>query len=343
MVSDQSTASRLRMRLLGGFGVERAGAGGIVSHWERRSAKTLTKLLAAQPSHALHREQIIDILWPAADTQSSLNSFGKAVHAARHALEPGLARRHSSTYLRLEGSMLALDMGHAAIDADQFEQDAQDALRRRDVPAFESALAVYGGELLPEDRYEDWCVERRNFLAELHVRVLLALADELERRGAFNASADRLREVLEKDPTREEAHRHLMRLYAEMGTSDQAVRQFHRCETALRQELDLAPQHETALLYHDILASRIPPRTIAPMAVDQRVDPPRAPLAEPTQGKPFIGRQRALRHICQQLTRRDDRRAGLILVSGEAGVGKTRLLEELAAEAGRRGALVLWG
>ena len=265
MFNDPDAVSMLQVRLLGGFGVERSGLAGAVSSWQRRSAKTLTKLLAAHPRHALHREQILDILWPGVNTESALNSFGKAVHAARHAFEPDLPRRHCSTYLRLEDSMLALDMEHVAIDADQFEQVAQDALRRRDVPAFESALAVYNGELLPEDRYEDWCAERRNVLAELHVRVLLAFADELEGRGAYNESADHLRQVLQKDQTREEVHRRLMRLYADMGTPDQAVRQFHRCESALRQELDLAPQHETVLLYHDILASRTPPHTTDPL------------------------------------------------------------------------------
>jgi len=343
MVVQPGNMPMLRVRLLGGFGVERTEPTGLVYDWRRRSAKTLTKILAAHPKHSLHREQILDILWPGADAESALNSLGKALYAARHAFEPQLPRRQNSTFLRLEDAMLVLDTEHVTIDADRFEQLAQDALRRREISALESTLAVYRGELLPDDRYEDWCAERRNYLAELHLRVLLALGDELERRGAFNESADRLREVLQKDPTREEVHCHLMRLYAEMGTSDQAVRQYHRCETALRQELDLAPQHETVLLYHDILASRIPPHTTAPIAVHERADPSRAPRAEPTQGKPFVGRESVLRHLCQQLTRRDDRRAGMLLVSGEAGVGKTRLLEELAAEASRHGALVLWG
>ena len=91
----------LRVSLLGGFRVERADIRCAVSGWKRQSAKTLTKLLAVQPGHALHREQIIDILWPGVDEESALNSFGKALHAARHALEPELPRRKDSAYLRL--------------------------------------------------------------------------------------------------------------------------------------------------------------------------------------------------------------------------------------------------
>src|SRR5215471_12052583 len=196
MVAQPGNVPVLRVRLLGGFGVERSYPASLVYDWRRRSAKTLTKILAAHPKHSLHREQILDILWPDADMLSALNSLGKALYAARHAFEPQLPRRQNSTFLRLENAMLVLDTEHVTIDADRFEQLAQDALRRQEISALESTLAVYRGELLPEDRYEDWCAERRNCLAELHCRLLIALADELERRGAFNESADRLREVL---------------------------------------------------------------------------------------------------------------------------------------------------
>lgn len=314
-----------------------------MSDWQRRSAKTLTKLLATHPRHALHREQILDILWPGADVDSALNSLAKALHAARHALEPELPPRKDSSYLRLEDAMLVLDTKHVAIDADLFERLAEDALRRRDITAYESALAAYGGELLPEDRYEDWCAERRGSLAELHVRVLLGMAEELERRGAYNESADRLRQVLQEDQTREEVHRRLMRLYAEMGISDQAVRQFQLCVDVLKRELDLAPQRETVLLHHDILASRIAHRDSAIIRVGKPAGAPRPPAAKPAVGGPFVGREPVVQNLCRQLTRGAGGGPGMILVRGEAGVGKTRLLDELAAEASRLGALVLWG
>jgi DNA-binding SARP family transcriptional activator len=248
----------LRVGLLGGFRVQRVDLARSVSSWQRRSGKTLTKLLATCPGHTLHREQVVEILWPGADVESGLNSFGKALHAARHALEPELAAGSCSAYLRLTDAMVVLDTEHVAIDADRFQSLAEDALRRRDITAYESALAAYGGELLPEDRYEDWCAGRRSLLAELHVRLLLGLADALEGRGAYTESEDRLREVLQLDLTREEVHRRLMRLYTVMGSRDQAIRQFHICREVLLAEFDLAPQPETVSLYEDVLANRIP-------------------------------------------------------------------------------------
>jgi len=334
----------LRVRLLGGFCVERAGAGRAVSDWQRRSAKTLTKLLAVQPGHAVHREQVIDVLWSGVDAESALNSFGKALHAARRALEPELPRRRDSAYLRLADAMLVLNTEHVVVDADQFERLAEGALRGGDVEAYQAALAAYGGELLPEDRYESWCAERRGVLAELRVRLLLGMAEVLERRGACNEAAERLRDVLLQDPAREAAHRHLMRLYALMGTPDQAVRQFHLCQDVLRRELDLAPQPETVSLYGEIIASPLSRQPSPVVSRDRdRVEAGRSPGARAAGGRPFVGRERVIQGMFDQLARRDEAKAGMIVVSGEAGVGKTRLLEEFADQAREQGTVTLCG
>jgi DNA-binding SARP family transcriptional activator len=333
----------LRIGLLGGFRVERLGVARPVSGWQRRTAKTLTKLLATYPRHALHREQILEILWPEVDVESALNSFGKALYAARRAFEPELLPRHSSAYLQLTDSMLALNTDHVVIDADHFQKLAESALGRGDVAAYESALAAYGGELLPEDRYEDWCAERRDFLEALHIRLLVDLAEALEKHGAYSASAYRFREVLQQDPTREDVHRRLMVLYAQTGARDQAVRQFQACHDVLQRELGLMPENATVALYQDILANRIPRRLPAPEVHREAVVSRQPRAVERTPGTPFVGRDSVLRHLGEQLTRADGGDGRMILVTGEAGVGKTRVVAELAAEARRRGASVLWG
>ena len=167
-------AAALHVTVLGGFRVERRDVAGPVSAWQRRSAKTLTKLLATCPEHALHREQIMELLWPGVRIDSALNNLAKAVHAVRHALEPELPPRGASAYLCTKDAMISLVMSHVSIDADHFQRLAEEALRAPDVDACEGALAAYGGELLPEDRYADWCAERRGFLAEMRVRLRLS-------------------------------------------------------------------------------------------------------------------------------------------------------------------------
>jgi DNA-binding SARP family transcriptional activator len=326
----EAAAPELEVRLLGGFQAERLDAG-LTCQWPRRSAKTLMKLLATCPGHTLHREQLIEILWPGVDLGSALNSLGKALHAARHALEPELRPRSCSSYVRLSDGMLTLDMEHGVIDADRFERLAEDALQRRDVGAYQTALAAYTGELLPEDRYEDWCAERRASLAELRVRLLLELATALEDRAAYSESADVLRRIVAEEPTREEVHRRLIRLLGALGKRDQAVRQFDACREALRRDLNLVPQCETVALYQDVLANRLPVRSTGREPED--VSAPRA-LRAVRPGPRLIGRQRTLEDLMTLLERRDGR-PPMLLVTGEAGVGKTWLLETFADEASR--------
>jgi DNA-binding SARP family transcriptional activator len=271
----------LQVSVLGGFRVERDDGAGHVSEWQRRSAKTLTKLLATCPEHALHREQITELMWPGVEMDSALNSLAKAVHAVRRALEPQRPPRGGSAYLLTRDAMVSFAMDNVSIDADSFQRLAEDALRAPEVDACEHALDAYRGELLPEDRYADWCAERRGFLAELRVRLLLELAELYEARGSYNLSADRLREVLSEDPAREAVHRRLMKLYVHMGMPDQALRQFRLCEDTLRRELDLIPQDETLTLVRQILSNSV---SMKPCAYCGAVPgaPTMTPWASPT-------------------------------------------------------------
>jgi len=338
------TSPLLHMRLLSGFRVERADVRQAVFDWPRRSAKTLTKVLAADPAHAMHREQIISILWPDVDIDSALNSLGKALHAARRVLEPGLRRRQDSAYLRTADCMLILNGQHVVVDADVFERLAADALRSGQAEAYREALIAYEGELLPEDRYESWCAERRDALAETYIRLLLGLTEAHERSGACNEAADRLREVLRHDPARETVHRQLMRLYVRMGTPDQAVRQFHICEQVLRQELDLAPQPETVALYDGIYEdqkSRWPPPSLD--RIRERAELRGRPPDGNASSSAFVGQEQVIEDMFELLARRDETGVGMVVVTGEAGVGKTRLLEEFAARASGQGTIVLRG
>ncbi len=134
-----------------------------------------------------------------------------------------------------------------------------------------------------------------------------------------------------------------------MGTPDQAVRQFRICEDVLRRELGMAPQPETVSLYHNILGNQVPPQRSAADHDPSMADRNRAVVNrhlpddnEATLVRPFVGRDRVIQHLRGQLARGTKRGAGMILLTGEAGIGKTRLLEEFAAHAGRQGAAVLW-
>lgn len=339
LATSGGTPVALRLFVLGGFRAERGGQIVPDAAWQRRSAKALVKLLAVAPRHRLHREQIMEALWPEQAPESATNSFRKALHLARHALEPTMPTRGSPTYLRLANDLLLL--GDAVwIDADAFQSLAERAFTDPDRARYEAALTAYTGELLPEDRYEDWARPRQETLAGQHQRLLLGLATLLEQAGEHGGAVERLLQVLTADPTQEEAHRRLMRVYASGGSRHQALRQYQVCRDVLRQELATVPDQTTDALYQALLTGRPLADTGRP-GVRSRPALPEA-VRHPPPG-PLVGRERALSALLGHLAQSRAGAGSTILVGGEAGVGKSRLASEVAREAAGRGALVLWG
>jgi predicted ATPase len=152
--------------LLGGFAAEADGASVPDSAWRLRKAKELVKLLALADGHHLHREHAMDVLWPDRDLTAAANNLNQAVHAARKAL--------GAEAIELQDGLLRLD---AELDFEVFERAAADARRDRTAAACERALALYGGELLPENRYDDWAELERGRLAAIHEELEQILDD----------------------------------------------------------------------------------------------------------------------------------------------------------------------
>src|SRR5215510_3004962 len=149
--------SKPQVKLLGGFAAEAGGAPVAESGWRLRKAKELVKLLALADGHRLHREQAMDALWPDRSPDSAANNLNQAVHAARKAL--------GAEAITLLDGVLRLE---ADLDVEAFERAAEEARRERTGQAARRALALYGGELLPENRYDDWASLERERLADLH-------------------------------------------------------------------------------------------------------------------------------------------------------------------------------
>ncbi|HSS56638.1 MAG TPA: BTAD domain-containing putative transcriptional regulator, partial [Solirubrobacteraceae bacterium] len=185
-----------RVCLLGGFSV--ATEDGVVEEraWRLRKAKALVKLLALAPERRLHRERLADLLWPDRDGEAAANNLHQALHAARRAI--------GADALRLNDGVVALE---AEVDVDAFEAAAARARATGEAAAYESALGLHAGELLPEDRYEPWADARRAALLELHGALCIELADLY---GDDAQAVAVLQRALVVDPLAEPAHRALM-------------------------------------------------------------------------------------------------------------------------------------
>jgi DNA-binding SARP family transcriptional activator len=173
----------VRLRLLGGFRVSVGSRANGEDRWQRRKAAALLKLLALAPSHRMHREQAMDLLWPHLGGEAA-NNLHRVLYVARRILEPDPPT--TSHYLTLGGEQLALcPEGDLWVDVEAFEQAAAAASRSQDPAALRAAIDLYAGELLPTDRYEEWAEEHRGRLRETHLSLLLGLAHLQEERGTM--------------------------------------------------------------------------------------------------------------------------------------------------------------
>lgn len=247
---------RLDVTLFDGFAVSVGGAQVPSSAWRTQKGRSLVKILALAPAHRLHREQIIDALWPDLDPARALNNWRSTLHSARAALEPGRPAG-SSTYLVLEHDMLRLEAPDGLrIDVDAFRNDAAACRRRGTVGAYARALSHYRGDLLPEDRYEDWAIASREALRETWLSLIVELGALHEDREEWAAGVAVLERATAAAPTHEDAHSGLMRIHARAGRPGQAMRQYDRLCEALGRELDVEPMPATRRLRADIASGR---------------------------------------------------------------------------------------
>ncbi|WP_299538892.1 AAA family ATPase [uncultured Streptomyces sp.] len=319
----------LRLRLFGGFRATRDGGPELAERWPRPGARALVKLLAVAPGHRLHREQIIADCWPDADTRTGAGSLRVALHAARRALEPELAPRAASSYLTADGALLRLHPATVRIDADEAEAAARHALGGGGTAELTRALGLFTGEMLPEDRYAAWADERRGTLTRLREQLMLRLAaDHLERDAPADAAAF-AEQVLAANPSEELAHRILMDAWLRQGLRRRAVQQYHVCREVLDAELGVRPGPETERLHRAALAAAPAPAPGVPLLP--------APLRATVAAPPLRGREGVL----DRLLEADG--PPVTLLTGEAGIGKTRLATEVARRAVSAGTAVLWG
>src|SRR5882672_3072653 len=116
-------ASSIEIHLLGPFRIIVDGTTVDERQFTRRKPKQLIKLLALQPNHQLHREQAMELLWPDSDIESAANNLHKAIHMARHALEPALRSVADSHFILTQEQQVMLRApGSSWIDVDAFEQ-----------------------------------------------------------------------------------------------------------------------------------------------------------------------------------------------------------------------------
>ena len=261
----------------------------------------------------------MNLLWPDLGRKAASNNLRRVLHAARKVLDPAMG----SLYLASQDESLVLcPGGQLWVDAEAFAESAISARRSRDPAAYRAAIELYAGELLPDDRYEEWAENRRGQLRQLYVELLVELAGLDEDRGEYRQATEMLRRALSEEPTNEEAHAALMRLYALSGRQGEALEQFEELRETLSGRLGTVPGATTRALRDKIAAGRFqhttPLREGASYAGKHNLPEPRTN---------FVGREREIVETKRMLAM-----TGLLTLTGTGGCGKTRLALEVARD-----------
>ena len=280
-----------------------------------RKGRSLLKILALAPDHRLHRDQVIEMLWPETDPDSAGNNLNQAIYGVRRVFKAYNLPAQQILQLSEEFLRLCPEPDFPLwVDVEAFEAAAEKAQAAHDSAAIQVALDLYTGDLLLEDLYEDWVSPRRESLRQERQRLQVELAGMLEAGGEYLPAITQLQQVLDADPAYEEAHAGLMRLYARTGQRLAALAQYETCRLALEKELGVEPSSQTTLLY-----KQIRDETLA------TIDEDKPPVHLPTYLIPFVGRHELLASIREQLA---DPACRLLTLVGPGGTGKTRLAVE---------------
>ncbi len=259
-VDERPSRPPLRVSAMGGFVVRRGDEMVPVSAFGRERARAVLGALVCAGG-PIHREQLLDWLWPDLDVERGLRALHVTLHGLRRALEPELGRGSAGrSVIRSEGEGYRLVLADGdSIDLAGFLQLAEAVpgeTARQALSRLSTAERAYKGPVYPEWPYADWATERRNEVERAYTSVLADLAGRLLSAGQFREALLRYERLLAIEPERETFHRSLMVAYAEAGEKALALRQYHACRSILRRELGVEASPETRALYQMILEDR---------------------------------------------------------------------------------------
>lgn len=330
----------IRLWLLGPPRIERDGR--VVEPDTRKATALLSYLAVTNRFHG--RETVAALLWPEMDDTHARAALRRTLSSLRGAIGDEIL------FVTRDGLGINPD-GGLWCDVVEFEANVATAGRHAHpagagcpdcLTSLESAVALYrdtflsGFSLRDSAAFDDWQLAVGESLRRSLTTALAWLVSAHSTSGTFVRAFDHARHWLSVDPLREDAHRWLMRLYAWNGMRDLALRQYREAVRILDEELGVGPLPETTALYEAVQENRLDPLATAPAA-----PPVHTPAAvEGLNTAPLIGRESAWSALLQAYD--DITTTGrLVAVTGEAGIGKTRLAESFLAWARDAGAVTV--
>lgn len=355
-------AALIRLHALGQVRLERRAKTSEESWYPVRDAtwnapiRILLGALASSQERRLSLSQVRELL----GAKTASTEVQRVIDRLQHLLEP--PRRANQQHILMTrlvdvapDSLSLADQSRLWIDADAFESLIAQAHTAADQPGEQErllteALSLYRGDYWPAaaEREAAWVLARRQGLRRQWLGLLLDLAELRRGCGATEGAMNLLDQLFTVDPTNEIAAQRLMLLLAQSGRRGEALRLYQRFTATLAQDEHMLPAAETQRLYEAIRSGETPQHLPT-----QAILSPQHPHLEIRAGTPLgrsnqsrlVGRDQELAILRQLLlaTQQQHQQIPCVLLTGEAGIGKTRLVEELGREAEQRGWAIAWG
>ena len=310
----------LRIQLLGGFEITHDGEPVFGLTKSRVQALLAYLLLHRQAPQS--REYLAYTFWPDSSESQARTNLRRELHQLRRTLP------HTGDFLRGAESQsiqwnpdipFLLDVADFE-DALARADSSNDLVTRRE--SLQKAAAIYQGDLLPA-QYDDWILPKREELRQKYIQALEQMIALFAAERDYASAAQSAQRLLRYDPLHEAGYRQLMELYALQNDRARALHTYHTCATVLGRELGVPPGEETLALYERLLNAG---------AIS---DSEPAPQTHATTR--LIGRDPEWLTLLTAWRKSSDGRAHVVLIEGEAGIGKTRLAEELLEWVSRQG------
>jgi DNA-binding SARP family transcriptional activator len=305
------------------------------------------------------RDTMAALLWPEFDQKHARAALRRTLSTLKNAVSPGM--------LQIDGELVSIASGAPLwVDVNRFHelsaspgQGSSTAPETHDdcLERLAEAAALYKGDFLAgftlrdSIPFDEWQFYQTENLHHALADVLEELTLGYAALGEYHTALEYAYRQLNLDPLRESAHQELMRLYTWSGDRNAALRQYRDAVRVLDKELGVPPLEETTQLYQAILDSDLPAPEVETALVSPRKLQPAASHKSTQAGNavhnitpplryPLVGRSTELDFL-QDIYKTEAPHGYFVLLEGEAGVGKTRLAEELLAFARRLGGVVL--
>ncbi len=323
----------LRIFTFGGLRIERKGQS---PQLPTHKARELAAYLVTFRSCPHPRSTLAGILWPDIPEEKARRRLSDTLWRIRHVLGDYVTA--DEDYVRFNFALPHW------LDAQEFEQKASKYANAQAenassvcLPELCEAVDLYTGTFL-EGFYQDWVLGEQERLRGLYLELLGQLLEQYKQSGDYAAALATAQRLVATERLHEFGHRELMRLYHLLGRDTEAITQYQYCQEILKAELGVDPAPETESLYQ-ILIHPAPDQVNAPTV---HLPMPARPSVLNLDELPLVGRDAERNALLRHIEAIASGQGGIVLLEGEAGIGKSRLVRELGAGASWRTICTTW-